>query len=426
MSREEREANYKSVRDRIFGDMVETSAMEPSGTGETSASMSRSSSASGKKKGHRQRVPKDDSFEARSQFKPNTWYPTLTFTNQQQLPAEAIPSQTNFQQGQYPITPGSSAYSMNYGSNAAHAYGPQSLGPTTAFQNGSTYGVRPTIPQYDYREGWSGHQSPQSTVYYNYGTNSHELQGSSPQPAAMPSPVLNQYGQQIATQMPNAQPTWVPQPYQTPYPQAVPYPQNTPMAWSSVPGQMNVGAPSSFGQFPSQANNTAQCSAPQFPHPAGLQGSSFNPQTRSFIPSSGTRSAPNFLPSKSLPFAQPQSNAPIRYGPALDASSSPSRQPPNFSSSPHIASSRNQSSSHPHSSGAAAASPSQEDSLRKKWGTPSHLPKKPPPSEVPSVYDVEKTASLPSQKSFPSIVPPGPKSSGPLVVSGGSGLPMMN
>lgn len=68
LTREEREAQYKAVRDRIFGDMPESVASEIIFNGENSAEMSRSSSSSGKKKHKKYKQPKDDSFEARSAF----------------------------------------------------------------------------------------------------------------------------------------------------------------------------------------------------------------------------------------------------------------------------------------------------------------------------------------------------------------------
>ena len=64
-SREEREAQYKAARERIFGDFQEVSTGEYVSTGNNSAEISRSSSSSGKKK---RKVPKDDTFDSRSSF----------------------------------------------------------------------------------------------------------------------------------------------------------------------------------------------------------------------------------------------------------------------------------------------------------------------------------------------------------------------
>lgn len=49
---------------------------------------------------------------------------------------------------------------------------------------------------------------------------------------------------------------------------------------------------------------------------------------------------------------------------------------------------------------AAAALHKAQESLQKKWGTPAHLPKKPPPSQVPSTFEIENTPPAPSQKPF--------------------------
>ncbi|RMZ85940.1 hypothetical protein DV737_g252, partial [Chaetothyriales sp. CBS 132003] len=70
MTREEREAQYKAARERIFGNMDELAIGESQSTGENSASLSRSSSSSGKKKTRKHRAPKDDSFDSRSAFVP--------------------------------------------------------------------------------------------------------------------------------------------------------------------------------------------------------------------------------------------------------------------------------------------------------------------------------------------------------------------
>ena len=61
---------------------------------------------------------------------------------------------------------------------------------------------------------------------------------------------------------------------------------------------------------------------------------------------------------------------------------------------------------------AAAAANMAQESLQKKWGTPAHLPKKPPTSQVPSPFEVENTPPPPpppisSRSSFSPPLAPG-------------------
>lgn len=415
LSREEREAKYKSVRDRIFGDMPESSTTDVSSTGDTSAAISRSSSASGKKKSYKQRTPKDDSFEARSQF--NAWYPTVTFPSAQQPSSDTNTPHSNFQQGPFAIPPISATYPITYGPNPTHTYVSNGFDPNGPFPNGYLPG--PPVPQFEFREGWSGQQSSNNPVYFNYSHNNQNMHGPSPQPPTAQSSGFNQFGQPVGSQMSNPQPTWMQQPYQPAYPQPAPYPQTTSTAWPGVPSQLNTTPQYSYNQYPPQPINGAQYSSPPPAHPSSFQSSPFNPQTRSFVPASSTR-----------PTSRNVQNQPM-YVKSIDdlaTSNTPFstfRQPPSFSSSPQLSPGQHIAGAQPNSSG-ALTSPGQEESIQKKWGTPSHLPKKPPPSEVPSPYDIDKTGSLPSQKSYPSIVASGSKSNGPLVVSGGTGFPMMS
>lgn len=68
LTREEREAQYKLARDRIFADFQESLITDSAENVEPSTSMSRSSSTSGKKKPRKQKQNKDDTFEARSAY----------------------------------------------------------------------------------------------------------------------------------------------------------------------------------------------------------------------------------------------------------------------------------------------------------------------------------------------------------------------
>ncbi|EDN04085.1 predicted protein [Histoplasma mississippiense (nom. inval.)] len=87
LSREEREAKYQEARERIFRDFPESKVSDHSNSGDQSANVSRSNSGNGKRKGHKQRTPHDDSFEARSQF--NAYYPGAPYSSAP-LPFNAI------------------------------------------------------------------------------------------------------------------------------------------------------------------------------------------------------------------------------------------------------------------------------------------------------------------------------------------------
>ncbi|KKY23959.1 putative r3h domain [Phaeomoniella chlamydospora] len=176
LTREEREAQYEAARRRIFADIPESTDM-PNG-GESSASMSRSSSASGKKRGHKQRQPKDDSFEARSQF--NMYYPGMHFANNNAYTGR----QPNIGYGQAPFV--SQGQSNTAGSGFAS--------PAVPFQ---PYGQQPyaqmqqfPIDQSHYGQqmGWSGMQNDATSPFYSFDASSPM---SNTQPSDVQSPAMN-------------------------------------------------------------------------------------------------------------------------------------------------------------------------------------------------------------------------------------------
>jgi hypothetical protein len=393
LTREEKEAHYKAARERIFGDLPMTT--ESNSTGETSASMSRSSSSSGKRKSHRQRAPKDDSFEARSQFVPG--YGGMTYS--------ATPNQyqSTFGNAPYPSQYGSSPSvmpGMGYSNTATPSF--PAYEPPTAF-NGPQSFLMGFPQQYGSNDGWPPAQSSQPGNFYNYGTNPTQSTPMYPQNSVQPPP-MNQYPQSVQPSFPQMNQTWTQTQYQgglqhTPMMQAT---QAVP--WPNFQAQVNTGNnPYPYGQLPSQTYGTNYPTPNQHPLPGSYNRSIFNPQTRSFVPanSTGRFNAKSGKPN--------QSKAPGR--------NSANHEHAKPSETLHSAPGRSNLSPQPANNG-VALSKAQGESLQTKWGTPAHLPKKPPPSQVASVFKYEATPPLQSQQAHPAI-PSAMAVSNQLGVSGG-------
>ncbi|KAJ5880651.1 uncharacterized protein N7473_011704 [Penicillium subrubescens] len=150
----------------------------------------------------------------------------------------------------------------------------------------------------------------------------------------------------------------------------------------------------SYAQYPGQHMNSAMHNVGNPAMAGNFPRSHFNPQTRSFVPGvlghSGTQAKPNWPR-----FPESVPNHTFEHSPATNAARNPS-------------------------------TPSQTSIA--KWGTPSHLPPKPPPSEVPSGFEIKHragSASLPAPAVPSNGLPSAPKN-GPLVVSGGTTTSKMN
>ena len=375
-TREEKEAHYKAARERIFRDFQEAQPAENLNA-DASANMSRSSSSSGKKKGHKQKTPKDDSFEARSSYVPG--YGGMPYSTQ----------------NQYVESYSASGHQSPYGAQTPGAMPTMAFGanPTPAY---SQYDPSATIPGTNYaaaypnycgpNDGWSNPQSPQPGGYCNF------VQQSGPSyPAygsAVSSPV-NQYAPIASAtfSVPNQQ--WglvqYPQPYQAQPPMQLSMGQNgAPMSWTNYHSYSNApspGSPYQFAQAPFQQYSSTTPPINQHPLPGSYNRPAFNPQTRSFVPG-----GPNH-----------------RFGGQAShgRAANPYMVPQGSNSTPNA---ENTDAAARASSAAKKA----QDSLQKKWGTPAHLPKKPPPSKV------ENTSPLPSKTSFPPLASSIVKSSTPV------------
>ncbi|EXJ62556.1 hypothetical protein A1O7_02994 [Cladophialophora yegresii CBS 114405] len=379
LTREEREAQYKAARERIFGDFQESVTSESASTGENSASMSRSSSSSGKRKARKQKTPKDDSFEARSAYVPS--YAPMHMANMQSQYQTHYSDQAY--QGAYQNPTNGYGGNMNFGTTPTQAY--PGFDQTMPYNNAPVgYGAASTH-SFSPAESWSSMQTPPANGYYNYSASPTNYQQGMP-------PMLNQmnsqYLQQTHPGMQQPQ-NWMNNPYQAPYPQSQAQGNPNVNGWSGYqPNQgMNNPVPYGYGQMPSQnfGGNANQPYNAQYANQGTYSRSLFNPQTRSFVPSNATsRNGGRHgrkKPSPASSQTQSRNNSVVAASRSYGSENSGTPPPP---------------STRGFERGLAAnvSSPQQripvkEDSLQQKYGAPAHLPKKPPPSQVLSSYDVE-------------------------------------
>lgn len=399
LTREEREAKYQEARERIFRDFPE-SAKSDTTSGDSNPNMSRSSSTTGRKKNHRQRTPHDDSFEVRSQF--NAYYPGMSYGNGP-MPYHASVNDGSYSHHvPYLVGPGVPPPSGNYmpsGQNNA-MYPPQ-----MGMNNMPQYPIAMS-PQTSSHGSWQGGNLPQQSPYSGYASmNTPGMMN--PQSSNKSSPAMNNHA---IPQSPHFQqnPSWNGPPYSGTH-QPSPHQRNQPpVHWPNYPSQSMTTNMTAYPytQYPGQhLNHNYQNPAGSSGLPGSFARSHFNPQTRSFVP--GCAPAP-----LSRHSSRGVQHSMQPYG---GMSPNPQGQWVGYADPGH-----NRGLEHP-SAATSARMPntSSRDSIA-KWGTPSHLPPKPPPSEVPSDFDLKHRAGSASiaTPSYHSNGIPGAKN-GPLVVSGG-------
>ncbi|KAJ5689664.1 hypothetical protein N7462_004056 [Penicillium macrosclerotiorum] len=397
MTREEREAKYQEVRERIFRDFPESAKSEASG--DSNPNMSRSSSTNGRKKNHRQRTPHDDSFEVRSQFNP--YFPGMPYNGAPSYNA-AMGDGPYSNQVPYMVGPGMSPPSSGYmATNQNSAMYPGQIG----MNNVSQYPMQGS-PQNASNGSWQGGNMSQQSSYSGY-TSMNQPSVMGQQPSSKSSPAMNnfsipqspQYGQQSAG--------WNSGPFPGSFQQS-PHQRNNqpPVHWPNYPAQSMTSnmAAYPYAQYPGQHLNSAiQSPSGASTLPGGF-ARPFNPQTRSFIPGNGPMpkhlargpqhpmqqygNMPSPIQNQWAGFTEPGPNRNMDHASAVNTT-----RMPNSNS---------------------------RDSIS-KWGTPAHLPPKPPPSEVPSDFDLKSRAG-PTAMSPSSFAGNGISvaKNGPLVVSGGT------
>ena len=409
MTREEREEHYKVVRERIFRDSAEGVA-EFSSAGDQSNDMSRSSSASGKKKSHKPKPPKDDSFDSRSNFRP--WYPGMAYTSHNHSP-ESNTQEFSGYQPTHPITaPGTNPFSQGYPQVFHQSY-PSPYDTTSHYNTIPQFAPAAPYQQHDYRDQWQAQQYPQNMAFFSMGQS---MQNIPPIQQQSPS-AFSPYNHSAAPPMSNSTSSWMQgQLLSGAYQQQPNVQQNPPpLHWPAQSTQTNIPTPYPYGQLPPQPQNGGRYSTSPHPLPGSFPGSSFNPNSRSFTPGSSSMRPGQRNTSRNASLTQPPKSVPNR----------PSMTSDSPLGSVHVSPKLNQNQSVSQSNMIVAPSnlpaPPAQDSLQKKWGTPAHLPKKPPPSEVPPAFDIDKTSSLPSQQSFSPLASGIQKGNGALAVSGGTG-----
>ncbi|PCH07527.1 Single-stranded nucleic acid binding R3H [Penicillium occitanis (nom. inval.)] len=398
MTREEREAKYQEARERIFRDFPESKSVDSS-AGDNSANISRSSSTSGRKKNFRQKTPHDDSFEARSQF--NAYYPGMSYaTNTASVPMN---NGATYGQNPYMVGPNASSPTMNY---------PQGTPAANIYQNNVSQYQMNTMPM-GQTHTWQGPTAPQQSPYQGYAAvnQPQTMMGQHAQPGAMPA--MNNYPvpNPAATYAANTSTPWAGQQYQNNYPQAVQRNAHWP-SYPSHPMATNTN-PYSYGQqMPNQ-----QYSTPQGHNPHQVMGNfnrtMFNPQTRSFVPTGNPttgRYTAKGVNHTGGAYNNPQSNVQRQKWSGQGDSSGQSMA--YGSSYPNNNRANGNNATSP--TMPRVTQPMTNDSIA-KWGTPAHLPPKPPPSEVPSRNLPAPTTSF-SNNATPQHTQPG----GPLIISGGS------
>ena len=393
LTREEREAKYKEVRERIFGNADEADGKEGEINPED-ADISRSSSAAGKKKQRKKTPVSDDDFQprsqftgpqalAQSQFAPNGYGTPGMFYPAYQQPLSAQRYHGFVQNG------GQLPYGSTFVPIQAQEQVPYSF-QVQQTMNGMPYPGANNV-NFDlsaqFQRGMQAFQ------------NSSPSQGHGQLPTSQvghPAQFSPQFPMQ--QQMPQQQsfnPAW-----QSPlgYNHTFPYGQQ-----GYMQPQYPEQAISSPRQQPGPAYSFASPPSVGFSAPQNVyERAAFNPQTTSFLPNSTLRSggmvpqqmppfSPNILPAPTQNIARNVSTSP--YAGSFNSSRSssnrvngtgnPHTQSPPTASAPLTTSTMTLQPSEPsqttHGPQHSLPERPSADSSIAKWGTPSHLPAKPPP-----------------------------------------------
>ncbi|KAI9835545.1 MAG: hypothetical protein M1819_001996 [Sarea resinae] len=420
LTREEREAKYKEARERIFKGFEESDNAEGGTNAEDGKDVSRSSSGAGKKK-PKKRNANDDGFEARSQF--NAYYHPEQFPARSYAgtyggapfadsyipPPESLGGQPMGMGATIPSGPqypkpftmdGPSSYPMaSHGSMSSQGAPPSSQGP---FQ----------MPQAGY--GQPSQPKPQAIPFQAW---SPEAQRS----AAVPPVGRGGFPAQARPQTQPPQQQWT-QPY---YPNSYPAPFPAQGARSPADSQnfspVNSRGPYPYGQLPQPSFNSSSSSSPyqsQHPIPGSYNRQTFNPQTQSFIPGSGygmnqaerygSQPPADINPQYTGQFAAQQMPAHVPHQAMTQGGPAPF-SPGQFPQGPSIRQSAS-TQNMPYASHQPSPNQLSNHSTISKWGTPSHLPPKPPPPQMSPF--VENKRPLPPQAygSIPSISKSTPQS----------------
>ncbi|KAL9001101.1 MAG: hypothetical protein Q9169_000284 [Polycauliona sp. 2 TL-2023] len=393
LTREEREAKYKEARDRIFNENPDANAVNDVPT------ISRTSSANGRRKSRKQRNNNDDGFEARSHF--TAYYPTMPYSGATYNQPSASSTYYNpCVPPQYPNVGESSPanpcmYSSNYG--ASYHSMPSTPGypgqvqqyPTANIATMNGFNTMQPFPEYiqPSQQYYQQPQSPPTMNQHSSGLTSPALSNSAQLSRPQPQPADQAWGQ-MAYQYPYQHPS-TQQHFQSP--QNI-LPDQTPSA-QAVPYQ--------YGQLPYQPHLPGSRNAHPLPGSYNRQ-QAFNPQTRSFVPGASAQPSSNGtalqepVQSRRFPSTPTSSTQGLLY----TAQSHPTAQlsgMPQFGSFGPVAEPKPQQSRKPQTNAVENHAPGK--SSLAKWGIPANLPPKPPPLDPPSMPEgrLSLPQNVPSQ-----------------------------
>ncbi|KAI9712561.1 MAG: hypothetical protein M1812_006870 [Candelaria pacifica] len=445
LTREEREAKYKAARERIFKGFEESESGEVAGGDEDQKDVSRSSSNAGKKKNKKHKIPKDDGFEARSQF--SAYYPSMQYS---MAAYSGAPSSGAF------YSPFSATSSSAGGHMVGTHSGYQQQFTSPFLQLGQSEPVSgyPMQAQHYYPGSANGSGGQPLSLGYdmNYGQSIESQRGGSmfspannmPQQAPItPPPPVSTHGHFASPISHHTNRQWQPAPHQNPY-----QTRGTQLAQSQVQSvdmhqyQPPAGMPPQtnypYGQLPS----VGSADYGQHPLPGSYNRQMFNPQTQSFVPSNGYTGLSGSRPN-SQHYPSSMASPPLNYYSGNQASlrlqsNAPTSSRSSGYSSPQSGQVNNGRYStsvqeNSYTGITTAANPQSNQSSLSKWGTPSHLPPKPPPPQAPPFVD--SLRSLPSHaqatggfSSSQHTLPPAPTGSQFRVpsASGAASLPVLD
>ena len=376
-TREEKEAKYKEARDRIFADWKETENGETNPSNEASAQASRASSVSGRKKKKTQKNNDDDGFQARSAY--NVFYP-----NRQAPGYENAANPMGYYNSYMPQN-GSQGFQPGFGQNFALGQPYQPIPQTQFFpaqmltQNPMVANVGMLAPA-GAPQQFANYSMVQQPMAQHFYPQMQQSPNHMPYQPSMQAP-QNPYNVQMprpSSQMSDQ--NWGVAGMQSPY-QVYPVPSNsyqpqTPQSVQQLPANNanNLSPPYAYGQLPQQTHSPGHRSP--HPVPGSYNRSSFNAQSRVFVPGESGFVSPGVVdksgqhnnyrsPAQAVVpgntvFNQPMPSMPPQnqFVPPLGGSTS---------GSPRKVSSQTSQSQSP------------LPSTISKWGTPATLPPKPPP-----------------------------------------------